>query len=509
MGRKILCTTGTSIAGGGKSFQEADQKEEYRSHIRQRREDLRQKTGSPEEFFRKLSAETHSLAKLKVSESDEVVLLHSETLDGQLCAEAVKEVLENELGLHPRLVKIEGLQVNNGKRFRRVGIQKLFEVLTEETKGWVENPEQRVILNATGGFKSVVPYVTLFGLLHRLEVVYIFEWSSELLRLPPVPVNFDYERLAQAENALRGLQQEGAMPKERFFELIPGLPYTDRSWYESLLEEDEQGYVTLSAFGSLLASSLEREQSQVYLSPDAHKTYSKSDWTERQVWDMVLSKLADPLWRMGHRHTFHGTDLEVYKPDRMPHRVAGFLRGDRIYVCLFYASHQEYERDLPNRRRAEWINRLAEFTPWYPSSKEKPPSTEQEVFDRCKNQLEQAEQNCQQMEIALRQAEQDRQQMEAACQQAKDEVARLTEENRLLKEGIQTFEENLASAKARANQLQTQIEDLAAELQSKEEEMKKLSQLLTEMKEALAWANRPWWRKLLGLPPVTTRDPST
>ncbi|HPP54339.1 MAG TPA: putative CRISPR-associated protein, partial [Thermoguttaceae bacterium] len=168
MGRKILCTTGTSIAGGGKSFQEADQKEEYRSHIRQRMEDLRPKRSSPEEFFRKLSAETHSLAKLKVSESDEVVLLHSETLDGQLCAEAVKEVLENELGLHPHLVKIEGLQVNDGKRFRQVGIQKLFEVLTEETKGWLENPEQKAILNATGGFKSVVPYVTLFGLLHRL-----------------------------------------------------------------------------------------------------------------------------------------------------------------------------------------------------------------------------------------------------------------------------------------------------------------------------------------------------
>ncbi len=509
MGRKILCTTGTSIAGGGKSFQEADQKEEYRSHIRQRMEDLRPKRSSPEEFFRKLSAETHSLAKLKVSESDEVVLLHSETLDGQLCAEAVKEVLENELGLRPRLVKIEGLQVNNGERFRKVGIQKLFEVLTEETKGWLENPEQKAILNATGGFKSVVPYVTLFGLLHRLEVVYIFEWSSELLRLPPVPVNFDYERLAQAENALRRLQQEGVMSKERFFELILGISYTDRSWYESLLEEDEQRYVTLSAFGSLLASSLEREQSQVYLSPEAWKSYNESDRREREVWNMVLSKLADPLWRRGHRHTFRQSDLEVYKLDKRPNRVAGFLRGDRIYVCLFYASHQEYERDLPNRRRAEWINRLAEFTPWYPSSEEKPPSTEEELFDRCKKQLEQAEQNCQQMEIAWRQAEQNRQQMEAACQQAKDEVARLTEENRLLKEGIQCFEEKLASVKARANRLQTQIKDLAAQLQSEEKAVKKLIQLLTEMKEAWAWANRPWWRKLLGLPPVTTSDPGT
>jgi CRISPR/Cas system-associated protein Csm6 len=49
----------------------------------------------------------------------------------------------------------------------------------------------QIILNATGCFKSVVPYLTLRGLLYRLNVVYIFEQSNALLTLPPAPIHFD------------------------------------------------------------------------------------------------------------------------------------------------------------------------------------------------------------------------------------------------------------------------------------------------------------------------------
>ncbi|MCS7306218.1 MAG: putative CRISPR-associated protein [Thermoguttaceae bacterium] len=460
--RKILCTTGISIAEKAKQAA-GEQKplEQARAAIQKSIEICRQSTATTEEFLTRLSAETHSLLKLRLSKNEEVVLLHTETEEGRLCAEAVQQVLEEELGVCCRLVQIEGLQVHDAERFRRVGIQKLFETLCKETERAPENPDQKVILNATGGFKSVVPYLTLFGLLHRLEVVYIFERSPVLLRLPPVPINFDYERLSQAEKALAVLQQEGVMSKERFFGLIPGLRYEDRSWYEALLEEDERGYVTLSAFGNLLASSLEREQSQVFLSPEARRTYEGGSRPEQEVWNLLLSKVADPLWRRAHRHSFHQTDLEVYKPDRTPHRLAGFLQGNRIYVCLLYAKHHEYERDLPKRRKAEWTDRLPEFRPWYPPVEEKSPGREEELFDRYQE--------------ALKKAEQESNETAKLWQEAEQEKTRLTEENRQLKNQLQQlqtqweqerclWEEEKKTWEAQKRDLETQLEHLHRQL---------------------------------------------
>ena len=96
-----------------------------------------------------------------------------------------------------QLHEIPGLQVTDHDRFRREGIDNLFKILDDISKPRLDRGQHDVWLNVTGGFKSVVPYVTLFGLLYRLPVVYIFERSNTLITLPPAAINFDFERLAR------------------------------------------------------------------------------------------------------------------------------------------------------------------------------------------------------------------------------------------------------------------------------------------------------------------------
>ncbi|WP_347246006.1 putative CRISPR-associated protein [Thermogutta sp.] len=378
--RRVICTTGTSILTNQKRSAGNQELPPGAQNLKQWLKQFKTTFSDREQFLSKLCAETHSLLRLGLERSDQVVLLHTETSDGRVAAEAVRDVIRDEFGVDVWLREVEGLQVSDATRFRRVGLHKLFEILRKESVEWQqEAPEEReeVILNATGGFKAVVPYLTLFGVIHRLDVVYIFEQSNSLIRLPPLPIHFDYERLGQARSALQLLKKEGALPREKFFEQIRGLPYQERRRYECLLEEEESsGLVTLSSFGFLVLDALEKDTKQVYLSPQAREAYNASQGEVRKRLVRFLSGLQDPLYRDSHKHTVESTDLTVYKLGHQAERAAGFVRGNRLYIALLYTSHDEYERDIKNHSVAEFEGRLRGFVPWTPPAEEYVPPTE-------------------------------------------------------------------------------------------------------------------------------------
>lgn len=364
--RVIICTAGTSIATGITAGRGPNgNKLEFYSAVRKRLDQLRQETAQNEAFLARASAETHSLARLKLAKGDRVVLLTTDTQEGLWCANLVAELIERYLVSDVTVYPIEGLQVTDKERFRKTGVENLFRRLDKLTYDYA-NVE--IVLNVTGGFKAVVPYLTIYGLLKQLPVVYIFEQSSSLLHLPPIPINFDYERLGRARGALQRLLEKSVMPKEEFFREIGNLKHQERKWFEALLEEDERGQVTLSAFGVLLAEDYQRQTAEVLLSPGARKTYEESRGKLRRQLDAVLANLIDPLWRGQHRHKFHQTDLDVFKLPGLPIRIAAIVQGSRIYVCELYRDHETYQKDLPRRRRSDYESQLGKFHVWRESA---------------------------------------------------------------------------------------------------------------------------------------------
>ena len=53
------------------------------------------------------------------------------------------------------------------------------------------NYQYDLILNPTGGYKGVIPFVTVLGMLYGKRSVYIFEHAEQLINLPPLPFSFD------------------------------------------------------------------------------------------------------------------------------------------------------------------------------------------------------------------------------------------------------------------------------------------------------------------------------
>jgi len=346
--RTVICTTGTSIARGARRLDQCTSEEEYAQGIRDRANAVEEQSG--DQFLAQVSAETHALIAL--GKMDEIVLLHTDTRDGEVCARELERLIERKMGIRPTLQRIEGLQVLDAARFRRVGVQNLFEALTKLREGRPPATHE-VILNATGGVKGVVAYLTLYGLVYRLRVVYLFEFSDELVNLPPAPLSFDFEGIGRAAKALALVRREGAVTKTAFFDAIEGLEYHERERFEALIEE-EDGLVTFSCFGQLLDDAREAGRAEVMLHERAKADYDDADGSERPIYDRLLKSVADPLWRSKHYHSFQGTDLSVWK---MPHsqlRIAGIERGRRLHVCRLFLDHDRYERELAGAARSQF-----------------------------------------------------------------------------------------------------------------------------------------------------------
>jgi putative CRISPR-associated protein (TIGR02619 family) len=473
MPRTIICTTGISIAQGVGPYRGDVSLEEYRQKIRNRLRQLQTELPKLQDFLVRASAESNSLVRMDAGPQDAVHLIHSETDDGRVCAEELSAMIKKELTQNVTLHRIYGLQVYDPQRFRRVGVQNLFSTLNTICARDLDNPDASILLNAAGGYKSVVPYQTLFGLLYRIPVTYIFEQSPAMITLPPAPINFDYERLSQALDALNQLQDQGVMPKAAFFEAIPGVAYHDRDWFESLLEE-EDGQVTLSAFGSLLYEALAKSQATVFLSPAAARSLDASQGNAREQLLFMLSRVSDPLWRQGKRHAFQGTDLVVYKPGNTAQRMACIVKGASIYVCELFASHDEYERKLPGKKAADYNTN--DFSTWSLSEEEpEPASSEEEVVRRLR-----AQQDTHLQEIA------ENEQM----------IRGLDRELDATRHQLSEAQRQFQTESEKASGLRQQLDQARLDLSSQQDRFGQLEHELSGLQNELQRLRTPWWQRL-------------
>jgi len=126
---------------------------DYRKRIENKIVGDRAASSRRDEFLIRVSAEMNSLLRSSAGERDRVVYLVSETGDGRLCGERLVELTRAELGSRARMIVVDGLQVRDAPRFRRVGVRNLFDLIDRLRK---ETTEDAIELNATGGFKGMV-----------------------------------------------------------------------------------------------------------------------------------------------------------------------------------------------------------------------------------------------------------------------------------------------------------------------------------------------------------------
>ncbi|MGH7454576.1 MAG: hypothetical protein ACRENG_24695 [bacterium] len=224
--------------------------------------------------------ELTSLSAIGVGPGDEMALFASESPAGIFTARVVVQFIKQVWHASAELEVITGLQAQDAKLFRSVGVPRYVQSVIR----WLSRPgishTHEVILNASAGYKSLVPYTTLLGLIFGVPVQHTFESSATVLTVPPVPLTCDRELLGRIEPLLAKLDAETELPQE---EMLNGLNGPDRNMLAPLLEI-HNGKFTFSALGLAV---YERFKSPPSLEPSPRPVKEKD---QTRNWEKVPNR---------------------------------------------------------------------------------------------------------------------------------------------------------------------------------------------------------------------------
>ncbi len=238
----IISTTGTSVGTNiRRDIFSQDLTDETIKTIRNEIKGTFTKKGIDE-----IAAETKSLNKIGIDKSTHIAFVHTDTKDGKLCAEILKEWCLNQWNCHVSLYHIKGLQVKDALLFSKEGVKNFLKRCIDLMEEYEYTHD--IIINPTGGFKGIVPYTTLVGMIFSKPIYYIFENSDALIRLPIIPINYNGELLDKCAEKLRQIEENTAIHTDEFWNKID---FYEKEKFSPLIEE-EGGSVTLSPVGMLL-----------------------------------------------------------------------------------------------------------------------------------------------------------------------------------------------------------------------------------------------------------------
>lgn len=86
-------------------------------------------------------------------------------------------------------------------QFLNVGVTNLIETVGDLTQGY---HTQEVVINITGGYKAIIPYITLIAQMKGFELFYLYEKTKRLAYISPM-VSIDMNRY---KNILSQLKEE-------------------------------------------------------------------------------------------------------------------------------------------------------------------------------------------------------------------------------------------------------------------------------------------------------------
>lgn len=145
---------------------------------------------SPEEARRR-SAEINGILSFvgNLAEVQMHYLVRTDTVLGIHAADAVGRWLRAQ-GADVEQKPFPGLQVQDQNRLDQA-LAECARWVSQELQ-WVRSePGKRLVFHTTGGFKAVQGFFLTLGLLHADETVYLFEGSTELMRIPRLPLLVD------------------------------------------------------------------------------------------------------------------------------------------------------------------------------------------------------------------------------------------------------------------------------------------------------------------------------
>jgi len=263
----ILTTCGTSVLTNGvpedlrkiifRHANAADEAEigsdlqQLRDHMATRRSSLL--NGASWDDLKRASAEVAGVLALGVDAPKRRLhhlLVHSDTWLGRQAVAIVAPLLER-IGGAVELLTGAALRTRSAAEFRW-GTWELLEALEGRLPGY-EKEGWEIVFQLSGGFKSLNGFLQSYGMVRAHQCVYLFEGSSELVRIPRLPVRLELDRFdATWTDAFRRIEANYAVSPDAMT-TVPGTLWATLD-----------GRVALTQWGELVWSAA---RSAVYRTP--------------------------------------------------------------------------------------------------------------------------------------------------------------------------------------------------------------------------------------------------
>lgn len=274
-------------------------------------------------------AELTSINKLQEKYGEIVVyLIATDTIESVLVCELLSEILEN-IKFNPQHDVISDLQIEKYELFKE-GLSNLINRLY----GIASNYYDDLVLNMTGGYKAVIPYLTIFGQVNSIPLYYIFENSNSLISIPKIPISIEEELFDKYWKEFQQLSKDEIIEKNT-------LSYQFLTEIESLLEIDDS-LVSLNPLGNILWKRY-RDKFFIFYAPQnilevIEKQSDISRILETKFWQETRESKTEQ--KDGHL---------VYDDGKNVNRIFYFVEDDAIYIYkTFNSNHDEYEKYINN-----------------------------------------------------------------------------------------------------------------------------------------------------------------
>jgi putative CRISPR-associated protein (TIGR02619 family) len=243
----ILTTTGISLyMNTGKVHStKTPTEDQMRQHLR----------GNP----KRASSEANSLLQMS-NPGDHLVLLHTQTPEAIQCAELLHDYFSNGGYKHVKVVPLEFQ--SDPKHIETTGLRNLIDTIIDQIQK-AERQGQKVVINATAGFKAQVVYSTMIGMIYQVPVKYIYEEFQSVVTFNPITVDWDTSLFFIHDPFFKWVDAQPRMQTEVEKYLKD---YPDRQRIKALLTSpDENGYVFLSYMGEALRRKFHYEVEEAEL----------------------------------------------------------------------------------------------------------------------------------------------------------------------------------------------------------------------------------------------------
>lgn len=346
----VICTIGTSIANGCELqleyFKPGHIWEEDTKVFEQQ---INMRVGGLKKTVHKISAEINSLERLGLTTMSKVVLLAADNAASKACANELKKNIEQIFGLSKQNIeikRIKGLQVHDIKALKEQGFRELVTTILAYLIDDNLNYQYDLILNPTGGYKGVIPFVTVLGMLYGKRSVYIFEHAEQLINLPPLPFSFDIDIYNRVVPALKRIDEQTAITEQEYYSCIIDYIEQEKQLFTSFIEPIGDNMVTISPLAEVLLS-IENRNSYPMVSQNVIDELQHDITQPALALKRLIKNSVNPLWRKQHSEKWYETNLIVIKQNATAERLAGFIKDDAFYVAYAFRTHEIYERDLP------------------------------------------------------------------------------------------------------------------------------------------------------------------